>query len=81
MWPNLRETSDLVTIAQEILNGKLSFCAVILKIYLYLLRKGSSEKTSPVSVIENVETFQKLFLVWMTAEIFFIVIHKENWKK
>ena len=27
MWPNPQETADLVTLTQEILNGKL-FCAV-----------------------------------------------------
>ena len=30
MWPNLQETADLVTFAEEILNGKLLFlCSAI----------------------------------------------------
>ena len=29
MWPNPQETADLVTFVEEILNGKLNFCAVI----------------------------------------------------
>ena len=29
MSPNPQETADLVTFAEEILNGKLFFCAVI----------------------------------------------------
>ena len=30
MWPNPQETSDLVTVTEEILNGKLHFlCSVI----------------------------------------------------
>ena len=28
MWPNPQETADLVTFTEEILNGKLHFCAV-----------------------------------------------------
>ena len=28
MWPNPQETGDLVTFTEEILNGKLYFCAV-----------------------------------------------------
>ena len=30
MWPNLQETADLITFTEEILNGKLHFCAVVL---------------------------------------------------
>ena len=30
------------------------FCLVILKVYLYLLRKGSLEKTLQVSIADNV---------------------------
>ena len=30
MWANLQETADLVTSTEEILNGKLHFCALIL---------------------------------------------------
>ena len=29
MWPNPQETADLVTFVEEILNGKLHFCAVL----------------------------------------------------
>ena len=28
MWPDPKETADLVTFTEEILNGKLHFCAV-----------------------------------------------------
>ena len=28
MWPNPQETADLITFTEEILNGKLYFCAV-----------------------------------------------------
>ena len=28
MWPNPQETGDLATFTEEILNGKLHFCAV-----------------------------------------------------
>ena len=28
MWPNPYETEDLVTFTEEILNGKVHFCAV-----------------------------------------------------
>ena len=28
MWPNPQETAALVTFTEEILNGKLDFCAV-----------------------------------------------------
>ena len=28
MWPNPQDTADLVTFTEEILNGKLHFCAV-----------------------------------------------------
>ena len=28
MWPNPQETADLVIFTEEILNGKLHFCAV-----------------------------------------------------
>ena len=32
MWPNPKETADLVTFTKEILNGKLHFlCGVIVK--------------------------------------------------
>ena len=31
MWPNPQETADLVTFTEEIINGKLHFCAVILQ--------------------------------------------------
>ena len=31
MWPNTQETADLVTFTEEILNGKLLFCAGILR--------------------------------------------------
>ena len=31
MRPNPQETADLVTFTEEILNGKLHFCAVIMK--------------------------------------------------
>ena len=29
MWPNPQETANLFTFTEEILNGKLHFCAVI----------------------------------------------------
>ena len=29
MWPNLRETTDLVTFSEEILYGKLSFLCTL----------------------------------------------------
>ena len=29
MWPNPKETADLVTFTEEILNGKLRFFAVV----------------------------------------------------
>ena len=36
MWPNPQETTDLVTFTEEVLNGKLNFCAVIdIKIVTY----------------------------------------------
>ena len=35
MWPDLHETADLVTFTEEILNGKLHFCAVFLFAYCY----------------------------------------------
>ena len=31
MWPNPQETADSVTFTEEILNGKLHFCAVTMK--------------------------------------------------
>ena len=30
MWPNPQKTADLVTFTEEILNGKLHFCAVLI---------------------------------------------------
>ena len=29
MWPNPQETAHLITFTEEILNGKLNFCAVL----------------------------------------------------
>ena len=30
MWPDPQKTAELITFTEEILNGKLNFCAVIL---------------------------------------------------
>ena len=36
MWPNPQETAGLVTFTED-LNGKLHFCAVIIKIFIFYL--------------------------------------------
>ena len=37
MWPNTQEAADLVTFNEEILNGKLYFCAVCNAFYSFYL--------------------------------------------
>ena len=41
MWPNPQEIADLVTFTEEILNGKLHFCAVLAGAYFTPERKKS----------------------------------------
>ena len=38
MWPNLKETADLVTFTEDILNGKLLVCAVLVDTDAYAER-------------------------------------------
>ena len=38
MWPNPQETAELVTFTEEILNGKLRFCVVIVDYMLQILK-------------------------------------------
>ena len=58
MWPNLRETVDLVTITEEILNGKLHF-----------LCSETSFKNSRIGVVlnnkHNITQF-KVFFIHLT---------------
>ena len=46
MWPNLQETADLVAFAEEMLNGKLLFCAVLAQLFSGLYRLEATESIS-----------------------------------
>ena len=55
MWQNSQFSADLVTFIEEILNGKLHFCA----------RRGNPDKTlSNKGGIFVEDITQKLFLMW-----------------
>ena len=60
MWQNPQETADLVTFTEEILNGKLQFCAVLDVFGMFCVRSiyvPCPGKTSEISfeVKENPE--------------------------
>ena len=44
MWPNLQETGDLVTFAEEILNGKPHFLWILPNAQVVGFRNGKSRK-------------------------------------
>ena len=76
MWPNLQETPDLVTITEEILNGKLHFlCSDTKTLYrLHYMWTGLSEKNQDLvyTLTEMIsEPYQsytiELFSKWLTA--------------
>ena len=61
MWPNPQFPVDLVTFTEEILHGKLHFCAVLIQWKIKLNRKA---QRCPPEVRKNQKAkFSKLFLV------------------
>ena len=73
MWPNPQETVDLVTFAEEILNGKLYFlcsvssCVFFLKhrglITVYLIYQSNQSKMNTSKNFGNISTSKKAKVV------------------
>ena len=49
MWPNPLEIADLVAFAEEILNGKLHFCAERGNLYLFQCYESTFQNTKEYS--------------------------------
>ena len=55
MWPNLQFHADLVTFTEEILNGKLHFCAVLWTGYQMILLETLQSNFAIITTIGNRE--------------------------
>ena len=95
MWPNLRKISDLVTFTENSLNGKLLFCAVILResknnscetyrflniAFLVVLQKLSADVCGIVTPTDN-RTF-KFWNLYKTFlhDLFFSASFQNPWR-